>query len=207
MTTPQSALSPAWVRKRDGRLVPFEADRISRALFGASEAAGRPDAFLARELADVVVHFLADETDGTTPTTEQVHEVVIKVLRELKQPALCTAFETKSRSRRGSRGSPQEPPRKEAALRFALGEEPETVRAACLRGYTLQTVFTRDLAAAHQDGLLALGGLETPGEIAASLVGPFRRAEELLPKLGEAACVAGQTLALEGVEHILARSL
>ena len=41
---------PAWVQKRDGRLEPFDADKISRALFAASESLGRPDAFLAREL-------------------------------------------------------------------------------------------------------------------------------------------------------------
>jgi len=39
----------AWVRKPDGQLVPFEADKISRDLFAASETLGKPDAFLARE--------------------------------------------------------------------------------------------------------------------------------------------------------------
>ena len=58
--TPPHSPPPAWVRKRDGRLVPFDADRISRALFAAGEEAGRPDPFLARELADVAVHFLAE---------------------------------------------------------------------------------------------------------------------------------------------------
>ena len=85
MSTPFQPVPPTWVRKRDGRTVPFEADRISRALFAAAESCGRADAFLARELADVVVHFLADEADGKVPGTEQVHEVVVKVLRELKQ--------------------------------------------------------------------------------------------------------------------------
>ena len=74
--TPSQPAPPTWVRKRDGRTVPFEADRISRALFAAGESCGRPDAFLARELADAVVHLLADESDGKVPTTEQVREVV-----------------------------------------------------------------------------------------------------------------------------------
>src|SRR5437588_6535068 len=89
----------AWVTKRDGRLVPFEADKISRALFAAGEALGRPDAFLARELADGVVHFLADESDGPPPTTAQVAEVVVKVVRELGQPALAEAFNEFGRQR------------------------------------------------------------------------------------------------------------
>src|SRR5260370_137573 len=96
MIVPHSPPPPAWVRKRDGRVVPFEAARISRALFAASERCGQPDAFLARELADVAVHFLAEETEGITPTTEQVREVVVKVLRELKQIPLAGAFEERT---------------------------------------------------------------------------------------------------------------
>jgi hypothetical protein len=58
---------PAQVRKRDGRLVPFEADRISRTRLAAGEHLGRPDAFLARELTDCIVHHLAAECDGGIP--------------------------------------------------------------------------------------------------------------------------------------------
>ena len=83
---------PAWVSKRDGRLVPFDADRISRALFAASEAIGSPNAFLARELADGVVHFVAMDSEGVTPTTARIAEVVEQVVRELGQPELARAF-------------------------------------------------------------------------------------------------------------------
>src|SRR5438270_291555 len=83
---------PAWIYKRDGQLVPFEADKISRSLFAVTEALGRPDAFLARELADGVVHFLAVESDSSVPTTSQVAEVVVKIVRELGHPALAAAF-------------------------------------------------------------------------------------------------------------------
>src|SRR6185369_2370399 len=95
---------PAWVRKRDGRLVPFDADRISRSLFAATENIREPDPFLARELADVAVHFLADECEGVIPTTGQVREVVIKVLRELKQHALAAAFDDHARTKEASNG-------------------------------------------------------------------------------------------------------
>src|SRR5207253_183046 len=82
---PFEPAAPTWVRKRDGRTVPFEADRISRALFAAGEHCGQPDAFKARELADAVVHFLANEADDKVSTTTQVREVVVKVLRQFKQ--------------------------------------------------------------------------------------------------------------------------
>src|SRR5919206_5362350 len=100
MSQPSPVLAaPAWVYKRDGRLVPFEADKISRALFAASETLGRPDAFLARELADGVVHFLSLEGEGAVPTTAQVAELTVKVVRELGQPALAQVFADFARRR------------------------------------------------------------------------------------------------------------
>src|SRR4051794_40712699 len=83
---------PSWVYKRDGRLVPFEPDKISQAMFAATEALGRPDAFLARELTDGVLHFLAQEDGAAVPTTTQLRELVAKVVRELGQPALAQVF-------------------------------------------------------------------------------------------------------------------
>src|SRR5207302_1347167 len=91
--------SPTWVSKRDGRLVPFDADKISRALFAATESLGRPDAFMARELTDSIVHFLAPEADNSTLTSAQVAELVIKIVRELGQPALSQAFNDFARKR------------------------------------------------------------------------------------------------------------
>ena len=92
MGEPLSPGQSGWVRKRDGSLVPFEADKISRALFAASESLGRPDAFLARELTDGVVHFLGEEAESDTLQTEQIAELVAKVVRELGRPALAAAW-------------------------------------------------------------------------------------------------------------------
>src|SRR4051794_23662146 len=174
---------PAWVTKRDGRLVPFEADKISRALFAAGEGLGRPDAFLARELTDGVVHFLAAEADPTPPTTRQVADLVVKVVRELGQPALAEAFAEHGRRRdRGAVRRPAPPARPLPAagdpgeagvvVRFPPGMPLAEVLPACARSYTLQAVFARDLVAAQADGLLTLTGLEAPGELEGFVLGP-----------------------------------
>src|SRR5580765_2014673 len=89
--------SPIWVRDRNGRVVPFDADHISQSLFAATEKLGRPDAFLARELTDGVVHFLAEETRDLPPSTDELPELVAKVVRELGQPLLAQCFEELSR--------------------------------------------------------------------------------------------------------------
>ena len=78
---------PNSIRKRDGQVVPFEPERLSRSLFAATEALGAPDAFLARELADGVIHFLAGELHDEPPTSTQLAELVVKVVRELGHPA------------------------------------------------------------------------------------------------------------------------
>jgi hypothetical protein len=86
------AVPPAWVRTNEGRLEPFDADRIARSLFAAAQRLGQADAFLCRELTDGVVHFLALETEGT-PSVAELAEVVGRTVRELGHPALARAYE------------------------------------------------------------------------------------------------------------------
>ena len=109
MERPSSSLTPfAWVYKRDGRLVPFEADKISRSLFAASESADRPDAFLARELTDSILHFLSVEVTDVAPSTAQIAELVIKIVRELGQPALARAYADANLQRQRVTARPQQ---------------------------------------------------------------------------------------------------
>src|SRR6516225_4108033 len=132
---------PTWVRKRDGAQVPFDADKISRALFAATEALGRPEAFLARELTDGVVHFLTSESDNPTPSTQEISELVVKVVRELGQPRLAEAFASFGRTRKrrapGTVDTPT-PAAGEVVLRFPAGAALADVLPVCLRQYTLQ---------------------------------------------------------------------
>src|ERR1700682_1762115 len=88
---PSSGL-PSLVTKRDGRIVPFEADKISQSVYAATEELGQPSAFLARELTDGVLHFLAAEVGADPPTTLQIAELVAKVVRELGHPALAQVY-------------------------------------------------------------------------------------------------------------------
>ena len=68
--------------KRDGRMAPFEIDKITNSIFGAAQASGGQDHDMAQELAEQVEKTL-EETAGTeTPTVEQVQDTVEKVLIE-----------------------------------------------------------------------------------------------------------------------------
>jgi hypothetical protein len=155
-TAPTHAL-PAWVKKRDGRVVPFEADCITQTLFAASRRLDRPDAFLARELTDAVLHFFAAEGLAGIPSTADIAELVVKVVRELRQPQLAQALAERDHL---------------PTQRGATEPTPAAVVAQSLRAYSLATVFSPDLAAAQESGLVELGGLQAPLELEAGVLGP-----------------------------------
>jgi hypothetical protein len=196
---------PAWVHKRDGRLVAFEADKISRSLFAATEELGRPDAFLARELTDGVLHFLSLDAVGQVPSTADVAEMVEKVVRELGQRALATAYSGFAAGR--ASGTRKKSERSDATSAVSVpiwpGQPFSNFLADCRRAYTLNVVFTRDLVAAEHDGLLTLAGVDAPPGLAASAPAP---PTPLLERLLEARQHTSGVVALDGVEHALTQS-
>ena len=208
----------AWVHKRDGRLVPFDSAKISQSLFAATESLGTPDAFLARELTDGVLHFLAQAADSTIPTTGLVSEMVEKVVRELGAPKLAQAYTNHAQLRTRTKRATEEPLQPAAADSAAVAFvdhgitgriEPQSLArrtaAACLRQYSLERVFTRDLVSAHQSGLLVLGDLQAPGELAACVLGPFGDGKRgVLEGIQEARGLAGSFVAIDAPEYVLA---
>src|SRR5476651_1654203 len=88
----ESAHLPAFVRRRDGSQVPFEADRICQSLYAAAESMGTASSFLIRELTDVVLHFLAQGNLDVIPTTLQIADEIEKVVREVGHPSLARRF-------------------------------------------------------------------------------------------------------------------
>jgi hypothetical protein len=197
--------TPAWVRESDGTLVPFDPDAISRALFAAGESLGRPDAFLARELADGVVHFLASESDESTLSTAQVAETVVKVVRELGHPALAQTLADGFLARARQGRSTDALPRKREPSKLVIPFAPDATRggltAACMSAYALEAVFARDLAAAHRGGLLTLEGLEEPFRLAACVLEP---AVSVLEAVEEARRQTSGYVVIDGPEYALA---
>lgn len=213
---------PTWIHKRDGRIEAFEADKISRALFAATEHLGQPDAFKARELTDAILHFLPAETEGHFPTTRQIAELVEKVVREMGHPLLAQAFATgkavKESSSAADSTTPSSPASQPSLLASSLetpigiwvhaAEPPMTlawrVAGAALRNFSLSEVFARDLVATHQDRLLSLGNLEAPLELAGCVLGRHVASGVGLGEaIAEARGIAGQLLVLDGPEYIL----
>ncbi|NLJ84885.1 MAG: ribonucleoside triphosphate reductase [Firmicutes bacterium] len=77
------------IRKRDGRIVPFDEGRIATAIYKASDAVGRPDEGLSKKLAAQVVQELNPDE---LPTVEGVQDLVEQVLIENGQAAIAKAY-------------------------------------------------------------------------------------------------------------------
>jgi ribonucleoside-triphosphate reductase len=71
------------VKKRDGRIVDFEPQKIKEAIWKAAQSVGGTDEELAHRLAEMVAERIEEKFAGiTTPHVEQIQDVVEKVLVE-----------------------------------------------------------------------------------------------------------------------------
>ncbi len=70
------------IRKRDGREVPFNIEKIANAIFKATRAAGEENYEAALTLAEKVVEQLDKSSDKKVPGVEEIQDIVEKVLIE-----------------------------------------------------------------------------------------------------------------------------
>ena len=70
------------IKKRDGRQVPFNIEKIANAIFKAAQTVGGNDYSEAMMLADKVCQCLSEEIIGRNPSVEEVQDMVEKVLVE-----------------------------------------------------------------------------------------------------------------------------
>ncbi|HHT73788.1 MAG TPA: ribonucleoside triphosphate reductase [Firmicutes bacterium] len=77
------------IKKRDGRIVPFDEGRIANAIYKASKAVGRPDVDRAAELAELVT---AQIDWCEMPTVEGIQDLVEQVLISQNEAAVAKAY-------------------------------------------------------------------------------------------------------------------
>ena len=70
------------IRKRDGREVPFNIEKIANAIYKAASATGGRDYDTALKLAEKVVEYLESNLHKKAPTVEEIQDAVEKVLIE-----------------------------------------------------------------------------------------------------------------------------
>lgn len=81
------------IKKRDGRIVNFNPDKITQAILKATEAAGIKDKIIAQKLTIKIVDQLESQLDPEeTPSVEQVQDLVEKNLIENGQVSIAKAY-------------------------------------------------------------------------------------------------------------------
>lgn len=82
------------IRKRDGRVVPFDGSRIENAVFKALEAQGQPNREIAAKLTQEVVEKLAKKHKRIKqiPTIEEVQDLVEEILVEAGYAKIAKAY-------------------------------------------------------------------------------------------------------------------
>jgi hypothetical protein len=191
---------PEIVRHPEGESEPFQPERITRSLFKAAESIGNNNPFLAQELTDGILHFLALEGEGDDSTPDQIAELVAKVVRELGFPDLARAYE----QRHSVPISPDESPLPKQPDWLSAKTAPLELRdraaAAWLTQYSLESLFPRELVCAHQEGLIRLGGLASPFEMAGVIL---PEGDDLQKRFLQARGIAGEFVVIDGPEYDL----
>lgn len=85
---------PSHVRKRDGRLVPFDTGKLARSIMAAARECGVSEGFYAREIADAVALFLSKKYNALPPDTTEIYHAVEKILSDTRHTQVCYAYRT-----------------------------------------------------------------------------------------------------------------
>jgi hypothetical protein len=131
---------PNWVAGPDSHREPFDEDLVSRAVFAATERVGRPDPFLSRELTDSVLHFLAADGTADEIAVRDLHDTIVKVVRELGRAALARvlAYASENNAPAGDSIAAETSPDLQAAQRDGLlhffdSDDPTRLAGVALR--------------------------------------------------------------------------
>ncbi len=82
-----------FIRKRDGRVVPFKTVKITDAIFNAAKAVGGSNKDIAAKISESVVEILdIVYKDGRVPTVENVQDLVEKILIEKGHAKVAKAY-------------------------------------------------------------------------------------------------------------------
>ncbi|NMB41656.1 MAG: anaerobic ribonucleoside triphosphate reductase [Firmicutes bacterium] len=152
------------IRKRDGRIVPFDAEKITQAIFKAAWAVDGEDYSLAGELTKEVIAYLSGQKlPGLIPSVEEIQDAVEKILierghaRTAKAYILYRAKRTRFREAKSElmdvvKEILTEGSRKEEESTFSPTEKMHRIALAASQKYYLDNLLPPEIAGAHRRG-------------------------------------------------------
>ncbi len=165
------------IRKRDGKLVPYDNFKIANAIFKAAEAVGGKDFGLALMLAKCVEEAIANKFHSNSiPAVEEIQDIVEKVLIEQGHARVAKAFILYREQHRRIRTTndllldiantmdgylKQEDWRvnENSNVNYSLGGLILHNSGAITANYWLENIYNRDISSAHRNGDIHLHDL------------------------------------------------
>ncbi len=159
------------VRKRDGRVVPFDETKIVDAIYKAVRSVGKGDRALAEELASAVSHFLEKKFTGAIPGIEDIQDQVETVLIETGHAEIAKSYILYRNKRAAVREvlqvrkppperSPEEAPGGPKLVEDRVGVAPwskSKIAAALIREADMEAGVAEEIAAAVERKVFASG--------------------------------------------------
>lgn len=164
------------IRKRNGEVVDFYQEKITRAIFKAAHACGGEDYKKAEELSDEVMVLLEKNYADTMPTVEDVQDTVEKVLIEHGHAKTAKAYILYREKRKGAReanaliggtiemfskylGDKDWLIKENSNMQKSINGLNNYVREAFTKMYWLNEVYPEDIRKAHESGEMHLHDL------------------------------------------------
>ncbi len=160
------------IRKRDGRLVPFDARKITEAIFKAARAVGGSNRDIAENLTgQIVSQLLKEGYNGLAPSVEEVQDVVEKVLIENGHARTAKAYilyrdrrtrirDAKSELMDAVKEILVETSRENANISNSPSAKMLQIAMAASKKYYLSNLLPDDFAQAHQEGYIHIHDLD-----------------------------------------------
>ncbi|WP_320415609.1 anaerobic ribonucleoside-triphosphate reductase [Candidatus Contubernalis alkalaceticus] len=159
------------IRKRDGRVVPFDRQKITEAIFKAAKAVGGEDRTIAENLTQQVVQYLLENNQEIIPTVEGTQDTVEKILIENGHARTAKAYilyrsrrtqmrEGKSALMDGVKEILMETSRENANISNSPSAKMLQIAMAASKNYYLSNLLPEDSAWAHQEASIHIHDLD-----------------------------------------------
>lgn len=160
------------IRKRDGRVVPFDSEKITDAIFKAAKAVGGSDRGIAENLTGQVIESLLEKVqNGVTPTVEEVQDEVEVALIENGHARTAKAYilyrDRRTRIREGKselmdvvKDILVETSRENANVSNSPSAKMLQIAMAASKQYYLSNLLPEEFARAHDEGSFHIHDLD-----------------------------------------------
>lgn len=159
------------IRKRDGRIAPFDEQKITEAIFKAAKAVGGEDRSIAQDLTNQVVNYLNGNNVEMIPSVEEIQDVVEKVLIENGHARTAKAYilyrDRRTRMREGKTELMDavkeilvETSRENANINNSPSAKMLQIAMAASKKYYLTNLLPEDMGDAHDKGFFHIHDLD-----------------------------------------------